>query len=357
MNTVTDTLNISLSRSSSSRLAETDFENLPFGKNFSDHMLVADYEGGEWKNFQIMPYGEIGMSPAISALHYGQAFFEGLKAYKHADGRVALFRPDKNGERFNKSAERLCMPELPVELFVQSIAALVDIDRDWVPGKENHTLYIRPFMFATDPYLGVTPSSTYKYIVLTGPVGPYFSKNLKVKIETEYSRASDGGFGFAKAAGNYGGAMLPAKKAMEQGFDQLIWTDARDHAYIEELGAANVMFMIDGTVVTPSTRDTILKGVTRDTVLQLVRKWGIPVEERRVSVAEVIEGIKQGRVSDAFGVGTAATIAPIAEIGLGDELYTLPEASERVFSNRVFDTLNKIRYGLAEDEFGWNHFV
>lgn len=354
---LTDTLNISITKTTNSRLAGTDFDNLPFGKTFSDHMFTADYEGGEWKNFQIVPYGEIGLSPAISALHYGQAFFEGIKAYKHADGRVAIFRPEKNAERSNASAARLCMPQIPVDIYLQSLAALVELDKDWVPAKVNHSLYIRPFMFATDPYLGVIPSETYKFIVVTGPVGPYFSKNLKVKIETGFSRACDGGFGFAKAAGNYGGSMLPARKAAEEGFDQLIWTDSREHAYIEELGSANIVFMMDGTVVTPSTRDTILKGVTRDTVIALATKWDIPVEERRISVAEIITGLKEGRITDAFGAGTAATIAHIAEIGFEGEMYTLPDPAARVFSNKVLKTLNEIRYGLAPDEAGWNYFV
>ncbi|HTD41905.1 MAG TPA: aminotransferase class IV, partial [Mucilaginibacter sp.] len=199
---MTETLDIKITKTTNSRLAQTDFSNLPFGKIFSDHMLVADYADGEWKNFEIVPYGEIGLSPAISALHYGQAFFEGMKAYKHADGKVSIFRPDKNAERFNKSAERLCMPELPEDIFVQSIAALVDLDRDWIPAQANHSLYIRPFMFATDPFLGVAPSSTYKFMVLTCPVGPYFSKTLRVKIETYYTRAAEGGMGFAKSAGN-----------------------------------------------------------------------------------------------------------------------------------------------------------
>lgn len=354
---VSQKVNIAIIKTAKSRLPETDFDNLPFGKTFSDHMFIADYSEGEWKNFQIVPYGNIEFSPAISALHYGQAFFEGIKAYKHADGKVTIFRPEKNAERFNLSAQRLCMPELPVEIFLQSLAELVDIDRDWVPAKENHTLYIRPFMFATDPYLGVTPSSSYRYMVLTGPVGPYFSKNLKVKVETHYSRACDGGFGFAKAAGNYGGSMLPALKATQEGYDQLIWTDSKEHAYIEELGAANVMFMIDGKLLTPSTRDTILKGVTRDTVLTLARKWGVEIEERRVSVEEVISAIKEGRVSDAFGVGTAATIAHIAEIGHDGELYTLPDPAQRKFSNKLLYTLNEMRYGRSADEFGWNYPV
>lgn len=354
---MTDTLDIKITKTNKSRLEETDFSHLPFGKVFSDHMFVADYEGGEWKNFQILPYGDLSFSPAMSVLHYGQAFFEGLKAYKHAEGKVVIFRPYKNAARFNKSAERLCAPELPEDIFVQSIAALVNLDRDWIPAEKDHSLYIRPFMFSTDPYLGVQPSKTYKYIVLTGPVGAYFSKPLKVKVETHYTRASDGGFGFAKAAGNYAGSLYPAKLAMKEGFDQLIWTDSKDHKYIEELGAANVMFFIDGKLVTPSTRDTVLKGVTRDSVLTLAKSRGIPVEERRVSVEEVIESLRSGRMTEAFGVGTAATIAPIASIGFEGKLYELPDVAGADFSNRALKALNEIRYGLTPDEFGWNYIV
>jgi branched-chain amino acid aminotransferase len=354
---VTETLDIRITKTKASRLSETDFDDLPFGKFFSDHMFVADYADGEWKNFQIVPYGEIGFSPAIAALHYGQAFFEGLKAYKHVDGQIGIFRPDKNAERFNQSAIRMCMPGLPEEVFIQSINALVNLDRNWIPSKPNHSLYIRPFMFATDPALGVQPSSTYKYIVLTGPVGAYFSKNLKVKIELDFSRSTEGGFGFAKAAGNYGGSLLPAKKALEEGYDQLIWTDSHEHAYIEELGAANVMFMLDGTLITPSTRDTILKGVTRNTVLTLACEWGIPVEERRISVDEIIKGIQLGQLTEAFGVGTAATIAHIAEIGYKGELYTLNDPATRKFSNKVLKALNDIRYGIVPDKYGWNYMI
>jgi branched-chain amino acid aminotransferase len=354
---VTETLDISINRIPVSRLPETDVENLPFGRVFSDHMFIADYEDGEWKNFRIVPYGDIPLNPAISSLHYGQSFFEGLKAYRHADGTISVFRPDKNGERFNRSAERLCMPDLPLDIFIQSISALVDVDKDWVPSAAGYSLYIRPFMFASDPYLGVQPSKTYKYMVLTCPVGQYFTKPLNVKIETRYSRASEGGFGFAKAAGNYGGAMLPGQEAQKEGFDQLIWTDSRDHAYIEELGAANVVFILDGKFVTPSTRDTILKGVTRDSVITLARTWGIDVEERRVSVLEVIEGLKSGKLTEAFGVGTAATIAPIASISFEGERFELPDPATAEVSNRLLQTLNDIRYGRTADEFGWNHTV
>jgi branched-chain amino acid aminotransferase len=354
---MTETLDIKITKTNQSRLPETDFNNLPFGKTFSDHMFVADYADGEWKNFQIVPYGEIGLSPAISALHYGQAFFEGLKAYKHADGQVSVFRPDKNAIRFNKSAERLCMPALPEEIFIQSIAAVVDIDRDWVPAKANHSMYIRPFMFATDAYLGVAPSTTYKYMVLIGPTGPYFSKTLRVKIETYYTRSAEGGMGYAKSAGNYGGSMLPARKATEEGFDQLIWTDAKEHKYIEEMGAANVIFMLDGKLITPSTRDTILDGVTRDTVLTMAREWGIPVEERRVSVAEIIEGAKNGKLEDAFGAGTAATIAPVGSISFDGEEYFLSDPKTREFSQKVLRELDAIKYGDATDTHGWNYTV
>jgi branched-chain amino acid aminotransferase len=354
---VTETLDIRITKTAASRLSETDFNNLPFGKFFSDHMFVADYANGEWGNFEIIPYGPISVSPVMSSLHYGQNFFEGLKAYNLADGSVSVFRPDKNAERFNQSALRMCMPELPEEIFIQSIAALVNLDRKWIPSKENHSLYIRPFMFATDPYLGVQPSLTYKYMVLTGPVGAYFSKNLKVKVETEFSRACEGGFGYAKAAGNYGGSLLPAKKAAEEGYDQIIWTDAKEHAYVEELGAANVMFMLDGVLITPSTRDTVLKGVTRDTVLTLAREWGVPTEERRISVAEIIQGIKDGKLTEAFGVGTAATITHISEIGYEGTLYQLSDPATRPFSNKTLKTLNEIRYGLIPDKFGWNYIV
>jgi branched-chain amino acid aminotransferase len=355
---MTETLDIKITKTNNSRLAQTDFNNLPFGKTFSDHMFVADYADGEWKNFEIVPYAEIGLSPAISALHYGQAFFEGLKAYKHANGKVSLFRPEKNAERFNKSAERLCMPDLPEDIFVQSITALVDLDRDWIPANANHSLYIRPFMFATDPFLGVAPSTTYKFIVLTGPVGPYFSKTLRVKIETHYTRAAEGGMGFAKSAGNYGGAMLPAKKAVEEGFDQLIWTDAKEHKYVEEMGAANAMFVLDGKLITPSTAEnTILKGITRDTVITLARDWGFPVEERRVSVAEIVEGAKNGKLTDAFGAGTAATIAPVGSLSHNGEEYFLSDPKTREFSQKVLKTLDAIRYGNAADPHGWNYMV
>jgi branched-chain amino acid aminotransferase len=354
---MTDTLDIKITKTSKSRLPETDLSNLVFGRTFSDHMLVADYADGEWKNFEILPYGEITVSPGISALHYGQSFFEGIKAYKHSDGKVSIFRPDKNAKRFNKSAERLCMPTIPEDVFLQSLAAVVDIDRDWIPAEAGHSLYIRPFMFATDQYLGVAPSKTYKYMVLLCPVGPYFTKPLRVKIETHYTRSAEGGMGYAKSSGNYGGSMYPAKKATEEGFDQLIWTDAKEHKYIEEMGAANAMFVLDGKLITPLAEDTILDGVTRDTVIALANDWGFPVEERKVSIAEIIEGAKSGKLTDAFGAGTAATIAPVGSINYDGEEYTLIDPSQREFSQKVLKTLDAIRYGNGPDTHGWNYAI
>ena len=352
-----DTLNIPINKTSASRLSQIDFSNLPFGRNFSDHMFTADYEDGEWKNLQIVPYGDIAINPAASALQYGQAIFEGIKAYKQKDGRISIFRPSKNYERFNISAERMVMPTVPEEIFMQGMSQLINLDKDWVPADEGQSLYLRPFMYATEPILGVHASETYKFIIITGPAGSYYSKPLKVKIETHFARAVEGGVGYAKTAGNYASSLYPTRQAQKEGFDQLIWTDAKDHIYIEESGTANVMFVIKNVLITPSSRDTILDGVTRRSILELARSWGMPVEERRVTVTEVMEAIQNGTLQEAFAAGTAATIAHIAQIGYEGEIYTLPEPAEREFSNKVLKALNDIRYGISPDEFGWNYIV
>jgi branched-chain amino acid aminotransferase len=349
-----DTLDITITKAENSKLTVTDFSQLPFGKVFSDHMFIAEYDNGQWSNLQVLPYGPILMSPAISALHYGQAIFEGMKAYRQASGKISVFRPEKNFERFNKSAERMSMPAIPKEIFMQGIAALIDIDEKWVPAQDDYSLYIRPVMFATDPYLGVRPSDKYIFALLTTPTGPYYSKALKVKIETEYTRADDGGVGFAKTAGNYARSLFPFAEAQKEGFDQLIWTDSASHEYIEEAGTANLIFVINGKLVTPSVRSTVLDGVTRDTIIQLAKKAGVEVEERRVSVKEVIEGIENGSLTDAFAAGTAATVTPIGVIGYEGKTYTLADPSTRTISAGIAKTLNDIRYGLVPDEFGWN---
>lgn len=349
-----DTLDITITKAENSRLTVTDFSQLPFGKVFSDHMFIAEYDNGQWSNLQVLPYGPIPMSPAISALHYGQAIFEGMKAYRQANGKISVFRPEKNFERFNKSAARMSMPAIPKEIFMQGIAALIDIDEKWVPGQDDYSLYIRPVMFATDPYLGVKPSDKYIFALLTTPTGPYYSKALNVKIETEYTRADDGGVGYAKTAGNYARSLFPFAEAQKEGFDQLIWTDAATHEYIEEAGTANLIFVINGKLVTPSVRSTVLDGVTRDTIIQLAKKAGIEVEERRISVQEIIEGIENGSLTDAFAAGTAATVTPIGAIGYQGKTYTLTDPATRTISSGIAKTLNDIRYGITPDEFGWN---
>jgi branched-chain amino acid aminotransferase len=354
---VIDTLTIKTTPAGQSRLAETDITNLPFGQVFTDHMFVADFEDGEWKNFEVLPYGPISMSPAISALHYGQAIFEGLKAYKQADGSVSVFRADKNFARFNKSATRMAMANIPEEIFMRGIAALINIDKAWVPDAENYSLYIRPVMFATDPVLGVRPSSTYKFVILTNPSAPYYSKPLKVKIEMHYTRSADGGVGGAKTAGNYSRAMLPTAEAHAEGFDQLIWTDAKEHKYVEESGAANLMFVIDGKIVTPEVRETILDGVTRDTIIQLARSMGYEVIEKRIAIQDVLDHIKNGSLTEAFAVGTAATVTQISEISFEGTNYVLTDPASRPVSTGIAKKLNDIRYGVIADEFGWNWIV
>lgn len=352
-----DLMNIHTRPVTASRINKVDFKNVVFGKTFSDHMFVTDYYNQNWHDLRIVPYGDISVSPALSALHYGQAIFEGLKAYKNEAGEVLVFRPQANLERLNKSAERLCMPTLPEEVFMGALTQLLSLDKDWVPAQAGYSLYIRPFMFATDEYIGVRPSETYSFIMFTSPVGAYYTKPVRVRFETHYTRAAPGGMGFAKAAGNYAAAMYPSQIAHQQGYDQLIWTDGNDHQYIEEAGTMNFMFVINNTLITPSTTDSILKGITRDSVLQLARDWGMKTEERPVSVKEVVQAIQSGTLQEAFGAGTAATIAHIAVISHEGKDYTLPEVSRREFSNKVLQTLDGIKTGSLADPHGWVYKV
>lgn len=352
----TENYSIRVEPTQNSRLSQVDFDNLKFGKILSDHMLVANYDDGEWKDVSIVPYGDISISPSMSALHYGQAIFEGIKAYKFADGTVSIFRPDRNWERFNKSAARLQMPEVPEEIFMDGLSKLLDIDRNWIPAKEGSSLYIRPFMFATEAALGVHPSKSYKFIIITGPVGAYYSKAISLKVETYYTRAAEGGVGFSKNAGNYALSLYPTQLANDEGYDQIMWTDASEHKYIEEAGTANLIFRIGDTIITPHG-DTILHGVTRRTIMELAEKWGYRAEQRKVSIQELIDGIKAGTVTEAFAAGTAATITDISRIGFEGQDYHLPPVEGREFSNRVLNYLNDLRYGKVEDPFGWNYLV
>lgn len=350
---MTETLDIKITKTQNSRLAQTDFSNLPFGHIFTDHMLVADYADGVWKNFEIVPYGEIGISPAISALHYGQAFFEGLKAYKHADGKITLFRPDKNAQRFNKSADRLCMPELPEDIFVSSIAALVDVERDWIPTQPGHSLYIRPFMFATDDTIGVHASEKYKFMILLSPTGPYYAAPMRIYVEDRYTRAARGGVGFAKAAGNYGASMMATAVAKKKGYDQVLWMDAFEHKYVQEIGTMNVFFVIGNRVVTPDLESgTILEGVTRDSAMEVLRQEGYKVEEGPVHIDELVRAYQAGELKEVFGTGTAATISMIKELQYED--YTMKfDTDTWKAAPAVRRILMDIREGRRADTHGW----
>jgi branched-chain amino acid aminotransferase len=298
------------------------------------------------------------ISPATPALHYGQSIFEGMKAYASTTSSEALvFRPLDNWKRMNISAERLCMPQIPEELFMESIAALIDLDRAWIPKAEGSSLYIRPFMFSADEFIGIRPSQDFTFMVILSPTGPYYSAPVKVKIETHYTRAVAGGTGYAKAGGNYGGAIYPAKLAQDEGYHQLIWTDGKTHEYIEESGTMNVMFVIDDVLITPPLSDSILAGITRNSVLELAKSWGMRVEERKISVKELISALEKGKVQEAFGAGTAATIANIELIGFEGKNYMLPPSKERQFANRVFNELENIKNGTATDSFDWIHRI
>lgn len=352
-----DTKAIEITKTAQSRLDQVDWENLGFGKIFSDHMAYVEYRDGQWHNPVIKPYGPMNFSPAISALHYGQAIFEGLKAYKNESGEVLIFRPEKNAERLNISAHRMCMPSLPVETFMDMLTQLVNLDSGWIPKGEGESLYIRPHMFAIDEFVGVRPSETYLFVIFTCPVGKYYTTELKVKIETNYTRATKGGTGSAKAAGNYGASLFPTQIAKDAGFDQVLWTDSQTHEYFEESGTMNVMFLSGNKVMSPAISDSILDGITRNSVLQVAKDWGYEVEERKVSVAEIVELLKAKKLDGAFGVGTAATIAPIRIINHDGTDYEITRDQSSDFAGRMNTYLDRLKRGLEEDKHHWNHKI
>ena len=348
-----ETLSLNINRVSHSRVNDIDWDNLLFGREFSDHMLEMNYVNGKWEAPEIKAFANINMHPATSAIHYGQSIFEGMKASRQDSGEVVLFRPDMNAKRFAESCERMCMPVVPEDVFVDLVRKLVKIDDAWVPRAEGYSLYIRPFMYASDEFIGIKPSDTYKFLIFTCPVGVYYSKPVNVKIEEFYTRASAGGVGRAKTAGNYAASLYPAKKGNEEGFDQLIWTDGVEHKYIEESGTMNVVFEIDGKLVTPAEdSDTILRGIIKRSVVQIAKHLGIEVVERKITVEEVVSALKDGTLTDAFGAGTAATIAPIAKIGFRGELFEIP-LEPRTSSNKIKSFLNDLKAGKTNDVFNW----
>ena len=336
-----------------SRLSAVDMDNIPFGRIFSDHMLVARFENGKWQQPEIIPYGKLGFSPSISALNYGQAVFEGMKAIKSPDGDVLLFRPEDNYHRMNRSGARLCMPEIPREIFIDGLKELIRLDKGWVPNPDQGSLYIRPLYFATDEFIGVKASESYIFTIFTCPVGAYYKEPVNLLATKEFVRAAIGGTGSAKAAGNYAASLLPDKIAKSQGYHNILWLDAREHQYIEECGTMNVFFVIGDTVVAPRLTGTILEGITRDSCIKLLRHKGYKVEERPVSIYELQSAYNAGELRDAFGTGTAATVSHIAKIGFAGSDMVLPPIEEREISNWLGDALLNVKTGEADDIFGW----
>jgi branched-chain amino acid aminotransferase len=339
-----------------SQIKNIDFDNLPFGKIFTDHMLEIDYSEGVWKTPQIVPIHKLGLHPANLSLHYGQLIFEGMKATKSLGGKAILFRPEMHAKRLNKSAERLCMPTLPEDLFTQCITEFVSIESNWIPPKEGSALYLRPFMMATDEFLGVTPSSGYKFIIIACPVGPYYAHPVKLLAQKEYVRAIKGGVGEAKAAGNYAAAMLPAKIAREKGFDQILWLDGKNFEEIHEVGTMNIFFVIDDKIVTPSTQGAILKGITRDSVLHILKSKGYSVEERSIGITEIFDAYKLGTLKEVFGTGTAAVISTVEKIYFEGEEIQL-DTTQFQIAPMIKSEINGIRSGRLEDTFGWTRII
>lgn len=345
---------ITVAPTTESRLSSVDFDNIPFGKVISDHMFVADYNGKEWINPRIEPFHRLDLSPANLALHYGQSIFEGMKASKR-NGEPVLFRPELHARRLNISAERMCMPKFPEDLFMQGLKMLVELDHEWIPEKEDHALYIRPLMFATDEYFGVHASSTYKLIIFTGPVGPYYPKPVRLWVEEVYTRAAQGGVGEAKCAGNYGASLLPAVRAKQNGYDQVMWMDSVEKKYVQEVGTMNLFFVMDGKVITPATTGTILRGVTRDSFMALLNEWGYTVEDRLLSIAEITDAYWRGALQECFGAGTAAVVSHVSDITWRDRTLNLPPVDEthRPVGTRLKRYINRLRMGLEPDEHHW----
>lgn len=345
---------IELKLTQNSRRPGLDLSSLPFGRTFSDHMFTAEYIDGQWQNCRVEPYGEISFAPSMMALHYGQAAFEGMKAnIDTKTGEPILFRADQHAERMNKSADRLGMPEVPKEVFLNGIHALVSIDKDWIPKDKGSALYIRPFIFATDEWLGVRASTRYKFMIITGPVGAYYPKPVSILVAQKYVRAFPGGTGFAKAAGNYAATIKPATIAQDMGFDQILWLDGLEFKYLQECGTMNIFVVIGNKVLTPPTGDSILAGVTRDSIIQLLKEKGFEIEVRPIEIKELLDAHAKGELKEMFGSGTAAVISHVAELSYQDKKYALPAVEGRKIGPMLKELLTGIKTGEIEDTHGW----
>ena len=340
------------------RKNKPDWNNLGFGRYFTDHMFIMDYDKGMgWHDARIIPYQNLSLDPACMVFHYAQEMFEGLKAYRTPDGEIQLFRPDKNIERMNNTNTRLCIPHLAPSDVLDALKALVNVEKDWVPALDGTSLYIRPFIIATDVHIGVHPSHSYKFIIILSPVGSYYPegiKPVKIFVEREYVRAVKGGTGFAKVGGNYACSLIGQEKAEKLGYSQVLWLDGIEHKYVDEVGAMNVFFVIDGTVITPALEEgNILPGVTRASCIQLLKKMGYKVEERRLALAEIIDAYNMGKLDEAFGTGTAAVVSPIGLLDTGDMKMEINNGEIGSIAQKLYDTLTGIQWGKIADEFGW----
>ena len=347
---------IKITKTKNSRLQKTDFENLGFGKVFSDHMLICDYKNGSWGEPEIVPFQPMSLMPSAKIFHYGQSIFEGMKAYKDNASNTWLFRPVENYIRLNKSAKRLAIPEIPKNIFFDGLKELLKIDNDWIPNLDGCSLYIRPIVFATGEGFHASPADSYRFLIATAPSGPYFSGQVKVLIEEKYSRSANGGVGFAKAGGNYAGQFYPTQLAIEKGYNQVIWTDDNTHEYIEEAGAMNIFVRINDTLITGPTSDRILDGVTRKSIIDIANKEGIPVEIRKFKVSEIIEASKNNTLKEMFGAGTAAVISPISVFGFRNKDYKLPEI-ENSYATTLKKLITDIQTNKTNDKFGWRFLV
>ncbi len=350
-------MEIKITKTNSPKAKPAKGQKLGFGHIFTDHMFIMNYtEGKGWHDARIEPYGNISLDPSAMVFHYGQEMFEGLKAYRGADDQIYLFRPDMNAKRANNSNARLCIPEIPEDVFVDAVKAIVDIDRDWVPSDEGTSLYIRPFVIATDEFLGVAPSKTYLFIIILSPSGAYYESGLApvgIWIEDEYVRAVKGGMGFAKTGGNYAASLIAQMKAHDGGYSQVLWLDGVERKYIEEVGAMNIFFKISGKIVTPMINGSILPGITRNSIIQVCKSWGYEVEERRISVEELVAAAKDGSLEEVFGTGTAAVVSPVGKLRYIDDVMTIADGGIGELTQKLYDELTGIQWGKKDDPFGW----
>ncbi len=352
MGLATLAMNVNIEKTTNSKLSQLDFNDIQLGKTFTDHMLICDYKDGKWSTPSIKPLGPIGTHPAAMALHYGQAIFEGMKAtLSEKTGKALLFRPEQNASRLNKSALRMGMPELPEEIFLEGLKAFVDLERGWIPSAIGSALYLRPFMYADEAFIGMRAANSYKFIIIASPAGPLFSRPVNLMTQTQYIRAAYGGTGEAKAAGNYAAAILPTEKAKQLGYDQVLWLDANEFNYIQEVGTMNIFFLIEDKIITPATDGAILKGITRDSVLTILRDLDYEIEERPLSIDELLTHYKSGTLKEAFGTGTASSVSFIGSIAHKEEIIRLPENNP--VGSKVLKVLNAVKSERIADKHNW----